>query len=180
MAAVVTLDRVADLSDADRSAVRALGLAVYPPEQVADWPGRHVEWSALEYCVRVHGEDGALVSYMGVGLRDATHDNRPVRVGGVGGVKTHPAARGRGFASRGLRRAAEFYQEQPAVDFGLLVCEPHLIDYYARLGWREFGGRLLVRQRGGVAEFTLNRVMTLAVRSQGLAAGTIDLCGPPW
>src|SRR5262249_3992623 len=112
MAAVGTLDRVADLSEADRSAVRALSLAVYPPEQWADWPGRHIEWSALEWCARVH-DGGALASYVGVGLRDAEHDGRPVRVGGVGGVKTHPAARGRGFATLGLRRAAEFFGEQP-------------------------------------------------------------------
>ena len=32
----VTLDRVADLSDADRDAVASLRLAVYPPEKWAD------------------------------------------------------------------------------------------------------------------------------------------------
>jgi GNAT superfamily N-acetyltransferase len=177
---VVTLDRVADLSDTDRAEVRSLSLAVYPPEQWADWPGRHVEWAAPEWCVRVRGEGGALASYVGVHRREAECDGRPVLVGGVGGVKTHPAARGRGFASLGIRRAVEFFRGQPPVAFALLVCEPHLLGYYARLGWREFAGRLLVRQRGEASEFTFNRVMTYAVCSQGPAAGTIDLCGPPW
>ena len=59
MVGVVTLDRVADLSEADCAAVRSLSLAVYPPEEWADWPGRHVEWSAPEWCVRVHGGGGA-------------------------------------------------------------------------------------------------------------------------
>ena len=175
---MVTLDRVADLSDADRADVRALTLAVYPPEAWADWPGRHVEWATPEWCVRVRGDDH-LVSYVGLYLREATCDGQPVRVGGVGNVKTHPAARGRGYAALGIRRAAEFLAEQ-GVGFGLLVCKSSLIGYYARLGWREFGGRLLVRQRGAVAEFTLNRVMTLGVGSEGPASGTIDLCGPPW
>jgi RimJ/RimL family protein N-acetyltransferase len=177
---VVTLDRVADLADADRDDVRALSLAVYPPEQLTAWPGRHVEWSTPEWCVRVRDGAGSLVSYVGVYVREAEWDGRAVRVGGIGNVKTHPAARGRGMAALGIRRAVEFLREQPGVGFALLVCEPHLVGYYARLGWREFTGRLLVRQRGTAAEVTLNRVMTLDVRSEGPAAGAIDLCGPPW
>jgi hypothetical protein len=107
-------------------------------------------------------------------------DGRPVRVGGVGGVKTHPAARRQGFARRALGRAVEFFREQPEVAFGLLVCEPHLLGYYGRLSWQEFSGRLLVTQRGEPAEFTFNRVMVCAVREAAPAAGTIDLQGPPW
>lgn len=179
----VTLGRVADLPDADREEIRHLAVAVYPPDRVADWPGRDVEWSAPEWWVRVRDETGALASYVGVYVRDAVWDGRPVRVGGVGNVKTHPGARGRRFAAAGLRRAVEFFREQADVAFALfalLVCEPGLLGYYARLGWREFGGTLMVRQRGAVCEFTLDRVMMLGVRSDGSAAGAIDLCGPPW
>jgi aminoglycoside 2'-N-acetyltransferase I len=176
----VTLDRIEDLADADREALRSLSLAVYPPETSADWPGRQIEWSAPEWCVRVLGEDGAPVSYVGIVLREARHDGRPVRVGGIGGVKTHPAARGRGLASVGIQRAVEFFREQPDVGFAVLVCEARLIGYYERLGWREFAGRLLVRQRGVVVEFTFNRVMTCGVRSAAPRAGVIDLLGPPW
>ena len=61
-----------------------------------------------------------------------------------------------------------------------LVCEPTLQAYYAGLGWREFGGQLLVRQHGETADFTFNRVMTNGVNGGGPTAGTIDLCGPPW
>jgi aminoglycoside 2'-N-acetyltransferase I len=180
MDAIVSLNRVTDLTDSERAALRALSLAVYPPNEAADWPGRHLEWAAAEWCVRVWGDDGELASYTGMVLRQATHDGQPVRIGGVGGVKTHPAARRRGYAGRGLRRAVEFFHEQPDVAFALLVCAPHLIGYYSRLGWQEFGGRLLVEQHGTVAEFTFNRVMTCDVRLAGPVAGTIDLCGPPW
>jgi len=179
VSAVITLDRVADLSEADREAVRALSLAVYPPEQVADWPGRHLEWAAPAWCVRVRDGEGALVCYVGAHLREAECDGRAVRVGGVGGVKTHPAARRRGFAALAIRRAAEFFGEQGA-GFALLVCEPRLIRYYSRLGWREFTGRLVVRQRGAPADFTFNRVMVLGIGSAPPSAGTIDLLGPPW
>jgi GNAT superfamily N-acetyltransferase len=176
----MTLDRIADLSDGDRGELRALSAAVYPPEESANWSGGKLEWSAAEWCVRVRDEDGALASYVGISLRDAQHDGRPVRVGGIGGVKTHPAARGRGLAARGMQRAVEFFREQPDVGFALLVCGPHLIEYYGGLGWREFGGRLLVRQYGATVEFTYNRVMTYGVRSAAPQDSTIDLLGPPW
>jgi RimJ/RimL family protein N-acetyltransferase len=177
---VVTLDRIAELSEADRESIQRLSVAVYPPEQFADWPGRQVEWCTPEWCVRIRGDDGTLVSYVGVYVREAESGERPARIGGVGNVKTHPEHRKRGLAAMGIRRAIEFLREQRAVEFALLVCEPQLLGYYARLGWREFSGRLLIRQHGAVRDFTFGRVMTHGIRSEPPVAGTIDLRGPPW
>ncbi|HEX5270892.1 MAG TPA: GNAT family N-acetyltransferase [Gemmataceae bacterium] len=176
----MTLRRVADFTDAERADSAALSRAVYPPEVAASWSGRHLEWSAAEWGVLVRDGGGALVSYLGIILRESLHDGLPVRVGGVGGVKTHPAARRQGLAARAVGRAVEFLREQPDVAFGLLVCEPHLLGYYGRLGWHEFSGQLMVRQRGEPCEFTLYRVMVCPVRGTAPAAGTIDLSGPPW
>jgi GNAT superfamily N-acetyltransferase len=180
VAGALTLDRIADLSEADVGELRALSAAVYPPDEAATWSGRRLEWSAAEWCVRVRGEDGTLASYVGISLRDAQHDGRPARVGGIGGVKTHPSARRRGLAARGMQRAVEFFHEQPGVGFAALVCGPHLVEYYGGLGWHAFGGRLLVRQHGATVEFTYNRVMTFGIGAAAPRAGTIDLLGPPW
>jgi hypothetical protein len=174
------LCRIVDLTDAELADRAALGQVVYPPEVVAAWPGRHLEWSAHEWGVFVRAGDGTLVCYVGIVIRAALRDGLPVRVGGLGGVKTHPAVRRQGLAARAIGRAVEFFHEQRDIDFGVLVCEPHLIGYYGRLGWQEFSGRLLITQHGEPREFTLCRVMTLGVRSEGPVAGTIDLCGPPW
>lgn len=179
MAEVVTLDRVAHLSEPDRDAIRTLTTAVYPPAESADWPGRGREWSAHDWCVRVHARDGALLSYVGLVVRDARHDGQARSVGGIGGVKTHPAARGRGHAARAVERAVAFLHER-GVAFAVLVCQPPLIVYYEHLGWRPFAGRLLVRQHGAVEEFTFNRVMTRSVTAVAPESGTIDLLGPPW
>ncbi|MGZ5444541.1 MAG: GNAT family N-acetyltransferase [Thermoanaerobaculia bacterium] len=176
----VSLVRVADLSAAERDEVRALSRVVYPPEKWADWPGRLLEWSAPQWCVCIRDHDGALASYAGVVVRDGTVDDVPVRIGGVGGIKTHPAARGRGHARLGIEKALDFFREQPNVAFALLVCEPHLVPYYAALGWTEFHGSLRVLQHREVAEFTFNRVMTHPVRGHGPITGTIDLRGAPW
>jgi RimJ/RimL family protein N-acetyltransferase len=177
---IVTLDRVADLSEADREGIHRLSLAVYPPEQMVNWPGRHVEWSKPDWCVRLRSEDGKLLSFVGVYVRDAACDGRSVRVGGIGNVKTHPQSRGQGLAAIGIRRAVEFFSAQPEIEFAVLVCEPQLIGYYARLGWQEFRGQLLVRQHEVPSEYTFSRVMTRSVHREAPDAGTIDLCGPPW
>lgn len=176
----ISLDLIAELSEAERAEVRALAQAVYPPEEAADWPGRHLEWAEHEWCVRARENEGELVSYVGVVLQEGTYNQQAVLVGGVGGIKTHPAARRRGHAERGLRRATDFFREVTAADFALLVCREELLSYYARLGWEAFGGKLWVRQHGQRAEFTFNRVMTLGIASERPVDGTIDLHGPPW
>ncbi|HLA99639.1 MAG TPA: GNAT family N-acetyltransferase [Anaerolineales bacterium] len=176
----IKLTRISELSESDRTEVRALALAVYPPEVAATWPGRHLEWASFEWCVRVWGSDGELASYAGLLLREGTHDMRSVLLGGVGGVATHPAARRRGYAEKGLRMAVEFFRENPKIAFALLVCEENLIPYYTRLGWQKFGGELIVRQHGEPGVFTFNCVMTLGIASEAPLVGTIDLRGPPW
>jgi aminoglycoside 2'-N-acetyltransferase I len=178
----VALSRVTDLTDAERQAVRALSLAVYPPGESAGWAGRQIEWAAAEWCVRVRISDAhdGLVSYVGISLRDARYDGQPVRVGGIGGVKTHPASRGRGLAAAGIARAREFFREQAGVGFAVLVCGDHLLAYYRRLGWTQFAGTLLVRQQGVPVEFTFNKVMTCGIERAAPEAGAIDLRGPPW
>ena len=105
-------------------------------------------------------------------------NDRAVKVGGIGGVKTHPAFRGRGFASTAIRQALDFFREQGEVDFALLVCEAGLVPFYERLGWRRFPGDLLVTQRQATVPFTLNLPMTTPIRLQEPLGGRIDLLGP--
>jgi aminoglycoside 2'-N-acetyltransferase I len=170
---------VADLTATEQDAVRALSRAVYPPEEFATWPGRAIEWEPAPRCVIGWDGDDA-VCYVGVLLRDAKWNDLPVRVGGIGSVKTHPAARGRGLASTAIRLALDSFRDRGDVDFVLLVCEPHLVAFYERFGWLTFPGALLVRQRGATTPFTFNRCMTAPLGLAEPLSGTIDLLGPPW
>src|SRR5262249_51215950 len=154
--------------------------AVYPPEVAAAWPGRVVEWAAHQWAVVGWDAEGAALCYVGVILRDAWWNDRAIRVGGVGGVKTHPASRGQGLATAALRRAIDFFHGEGDVDIGLLVCEPGLVPFYERLGWHRFPGDLLVTQRQATVPFTFNLAMTIPVRFREPFTGTIDLLGPPW
>lgn len=170
----------ADLDDDERAALRALTAAVYPPEVVAASPGRHVRWALPAHSVLVWGPDGGLVSHVGFVVRMGMLDGMGVKIGGVGSVKTHPEAEGRGYASAGLRRAAALLVETHRVAFSLLVCRDQLLPFYERLGWLAFPGRLLVQQPAGSTVFTLNRPMVLPGRDPAPRGGVIDLNGLPW
>jgi GNAT superfamily N-acetyltransferase len=174
------LRRIADLTADEQAALRTLALAVYPPDVAAAWPGRALEWAPQQWSVLGWDAEGAVLCYVGVLLREARWNGRAVRVGGIGGVKTHPASRGRGFATTALQRALDFFREQGNVDFGLLVCEPGLMPFYERLGWHRFPGELFVTQRQATVPFTFNLPMTMPIRLQDSLGGRIDLLGPPW
>jgi aminoglycoside 2'-N-acetyltransferase I len=174
------LRQVDALTANEQSALRKLSLAVYPPEVSAAWPGRAIEWARPQSCVIGWEADGEAACYVGMILREARWNERTVKVGGIGGVKTHPACRRRGLASTAIRRALDFFREQGDVDFGLLVCEASLVAYYERLGWHRFGGELFVTQKEATVPFTFNLPMTIPVRLQESLDGTIDLLGPPW
>lgn len=176
----IDITRADALSPADRAALRALTVAVYSPEVVASLPETRVSWASAEWSIRVWDEAGMLVSHVGLLTREALVDDLPVYIGGIGGVKTHPAARGRGYATAGLREAVRFFADEARVSFALLVCLPPTVPFYERLGWRRFDGTLLVEQPDGTIPFTANLPMVLPIHVPAPAHGTINLCGEPW
>jgi aminoglycoside 2'-N-acetyltransferase I len=171
---------VAGLKADEQSALQTLSRAVYPPETAAAWPGRAIEWATHQGSVIGWGAGGDALCYVGVLVREARWNERVVKVGGIGGVKTHPASRGRGLATTAIQLALDSFRDQGDVDFGLLVCEPALVSFYERLGWRTFPGNLFVTQRHARMPFTFNLPMTIPMRLHALLGGTIDLLGPPW
>jgi GNAT superfamily N-acetyltransferase len=170
----------AELSADEKQALRTLTAAVYPPDGDVAWPGRAIEWAAPHWSVIGSDAAGAALCHVGVLVRKARWNERGVHIGGIGGVKTHPAARRQGLATEGMRRAVDFFRQRGDLDFGLLVCEPRLVPFYEGMGWRPFPGKLLVTQGGATVPFTFNLPMTTPLGLQQTLAGTIDLLGPPW
>src|SRR5262249_43243592 len=124
---------IAELTPDEQTALRNLSLAVYPSETAALWPGRAIKWASPQWSVIGWDSKGVALCHVGVILRQGLWNERAVKIGGIGGVKTHPASRRRGFAGFAIQRVLSFFQEQGDVDFALLVCEPDLIPYYERL-----------------------------------------------
>lgn len=81
--------------------------------------------------------------------------SRPLRTAYVEAVATHPHYRGRGFASAIMKRVVEELQ-----DFDVAGLAPFRVDYYTRLGWEVWRGRMFVRiEADWVASDPVERVM---------------------
>lgn len=166
-------------SDAQDKALDRLWEAVYPPEVVADLPGRFYSWAAPQWSILVWDQDD-LVSRAGVTVREISSQGTTKRVGGIGGVMTHPARQGQGWASLAMHEAARRFDTDLNVAYALLFCRPHLVEFYKRLAWKPFQGKVYVDQPAGKIEFTVNGAMVLDVKERAPLDGEIDLNGLPW
>jgi len=133
-----------------------------------------MQWSVLVW------DENELTAKASLLVRDILHNDIPKRIGGIGGVMTHPAKQGQGLASQAMREAANRFHSELNVAYALLFCLPHLIPFYGRLEWKSFEGKIFADQREGKIEFSANSAMVLDVHEQAPLDGILDLNGLPW
>lgn len=134
----------------------------------ADW--QLVSWIGDEW-----------VSVVELNTRTILVGGVPFRAGGVGGVYTPEAYRGKGYASASMQRAQDYLCREQSVDFALLLCGKHRISFYEGLGWLVVDNHALYHQTIGV--FALPADLYRMIYSCGDHAwpqGEIDFQGPPW
>ena len=168
-----------NLSDTQKGALKQLGAVVYTPEVVETLPGRFYSWDSPQWSIFVW-DQGELVSRAGLLVREINSGGAIKRIGGVGGVLTHPARQGQGLASQAMREAAKRFDTDLNVSYALLFCRPHLIEFYKRLMWKPFQGKVYVEQPQGKIEFTVNGAMVLDVKEHAPLDGELDINGLPW
>jgi aminoglycoside 2'-N-acetyltransferase I len=167
------------MTDRQKQGLQQLRAAVYPPEVIATLPGRFFTWASPQWSVLLWEQD-KLVSRAGLLERDILQDGAAKRIGGIGGVMTHPLKQGEGLASRVMREAAERFNTEVEAAYSLLFCRPHLVEFYKRLDWKPFQGKVYVQQPEGRVEFSANGAMVLDGLEQAPLAGSLDLNGLPW
>lgn len=167
------------LSERQKNAIQQLRSAVYPPEVLATLPGISVTWASSQSSVLVWDQD-QLVAKVGLLVREIVSNGEAKTIGGVGGVMTHPAKQGQGLASQAMREASRIFDEELNVSFALLFCLPHLVEFYKRLKWKPFQGKVFVEQPQGRIEFSANGAMVLDVKEHAPLNGSLDLNGLPW
>jgi aminoglycoside 2'-N-acetyltransferase I len=166
--------------DEGREPASRLLRVVWPPEIVASLPWRDVVWARADSRVLSINGHNDIIGHAGMVLRSVTLGTQPVKIGGVGGVATHPDCRGQGVASEVMRQAVSQMRDTHCVDFGLLFCEQRHAPLYKRLGWHFFEGPVFVEQpRQGRVHFSVTDpyVFDLKIAPR---AGILDLCGLPW
>lgn len=176
----VTIKAVDDLTVDETVALDTLSHAVYPPNVIRVDGSAQIQWSSSMWRILLWDETETLVSHIGILTRQVFCDDEPYVIGGIGGVKTHPNERGKGYAGIGLRHATQFMTEDCKVDFSLLVCRDGLIPYYQKFGWQPFKGDMMVDQLSGKTKFTFNKPMLIEGVKSIPACSVIDVCGKPW
>jgi ribosomal protein S18 acetylase RimI-like enzyme len=170
---------MAKLTNTQTDALSRLRAAVYPPKVLATSPARFFTWATVQWSVFLWDSD-ELVARVGLVVRDVLDNGVTKRIGGIGGVATHPARQGQGLASIAMREAEKHFREELNVLYALLFCRPHLVEFYKRLDWKPFQGQVFVEQPQGKVEFSANGAMVLDVREQAPTQGVLDLNGLPW
>jgi GNAT superfamily N-acetyltransferase len=120
----------------------------------------------------VRAEGNLLVSHAQVVIPQLAHGRGPLRIAGLGGVMTYPQFRGEGHGSAVMRRATDHIRSDPAIDLGMLFCDPKLIPFYEPCGWTKLSGGRVVVDRSGEPE---DVVMTV-----GDPAVLPDVLRLPW
>ena len=164
--------------DASWPTARPLFETVWPRETVEKLPWGHVVFAHPELRVLVESDE-QLVCHVGIYRRDATWNGRKLRIGGIGGVATHPDFRRRGLASVALNAAVQTLKDERATDFAMLFCEPHNEAFYTARNWKRFTGDIWAEQPGGRIRFDAMIPMVFYLK-RAPHEGEIDLCGLPW
>lgn len=111
----------------------ASAVSRHPPVPFPEWgdgvmgrPGRH-------RCALV--VENRTVSQASFAERELAIDGIRVSVAGLGGVRTSPARRHRGYATAVIGHALVYARLVMRVDLAMLFCRTSLAGFYARLGW---------------------------------------------
>lgn len=164
--------------DAAWPSVKPLFDLVWP--QAGDAPQR---WGDIEFAkpeLRVIVEDdGQPVCHVGLHRREGMWKGRTTRIGGIGGVVTHPDYRRRGLASVALTAALHTLKDERATDFALLFCDQAIASFYAGRNWKPFMGEVYAEQHGARVRFDRMLPMVSYLK-RAPHEGELDLCGLPW
>jgi predicted GNAT family N-acyltransferase len=169
-----------DLTENETIALIELSHAVYPPDETRVDGSAQIQWSDSMWSILLWDDNDNLVTHIGMLTRQVMCDNDAYFIGGIGGVKTHPDARGKGYAGIGMVHATKYLHEECNVDFSLLVCSDEMIKYYQKFGWKPFKGDMMVQQTIGLTKFTFNKPMLITGKKAVPECSVIDVCGKPW
>lgn len=164
--------------DASWPSVKPLFEAVWPQDVVEQLSWRHIVLAPADLRVLLESDE-QLVCHVGIIRREGMWDGRKIRIGGIGGVSTHPDFRRRGFASVALNAALQTLKDERATDFAMLFCDPAHVDFFTSRGWKPFTGEVFAEQAGARMRFDSLLPLVFYLK-RAPHAGEIDLCGLPW
>jgi GNAT superfamily N-acetyltransferase len=138
-----------------------------------------IEWANSSTWFALGWLGGRLVTQFGVLNRTIQAGGQNLSIAGVGGVATHPDFQRRGFAADLLQAGADQMRRLGGYDFAMLYCNPKLIPYYAKSGYRQVVNPIYILQHGQRVLFE-DHQMVLPLSGKPWPEGDVDVNGPPW
>jgi aminoglycoside 2'-N-acetyltransferase I len=171
------------LTAADHAAMAPLFDAEYAPGW-GPWSARSgYGYAALELHALARHE-GRLIGHAGTARRFVGVGDREVVISGIGGVVTHPEARGRGVGRAVLTALQDAVSTWAPASFGLLGCREEVVPFYESCGFTRVDALVRDLSPRDAATVVQSRGPTLVCAGtepvEAWPAGTIDLRGLPW
>ena len=125
--------------------------------------------------------DGKVVANIATIERMITVGAAAIRVAGVGNVGVGPQHRGKGLCNMAIKTAMAEANRR-GYDTGLLFCQKHVIDIYARNGWSEIPDMpITYLENNKPVQFTADRLkMFFPLNLSEFPQGPANLNGPRW
>jgi aminoglycoside 2'-N-acetyltransferase I len=138
-----------------------------------------IEWAMSSTWFALGRLGGRLVTQFGVLNRIIQVNGQKLSIAGIGGVATHPDFQRRGFAANLLQAGSDQMRRLGGYDFAMLYCDPKLIPYYAKSGYRQVLNSIYILQHGQRVLFE-DHQMVLPLSGKPWPEGDVDVNGPPW
>jgi GNAT superfamily N-acetyltransferase len=158
--------------------VKPLFDLVWPPETIAQRAWANVEFAHADLRVIVEADEQP-VCHVGLYRRTGIWRERPIRIGGIGGVLTHPDFQRQGLASVAIDAALHTLRDERSNDFALLFCDADMAAFYTSRNWKPYMGEVFAEQKGERIRFDALQPLVYYLK-RAPHEGELDLCGLPW
>jgi aminoglycoside 2'-N-acetyltransferase I len=119
------------------------------------------------------------VCHVGLYRREGVWRERKTRIGGVGGLVTHPDFRHQSLASVALDAALHTLRDEKSNDFALLLSPSETAGFFTKRNWKPFMGEVYAEQNHLRARFDALQPLVYYLK-RAPHEGELDLCGLPW
>ena len=135
------------------------------------------EWATPDWTI-VYYENDLIATFYNIVEREIIIDNKLFKVGGINNVITPKEFRGKGYASKTLRKTEHLIFDNLNCDLGVLLCANSLIPFYERLNWYKVDCPVYFEQSSGVKLWESNTM--LLTKNEKMSPQRIELNGLPW
>jgi len=124
-------------------------------------------------------ENQQAVSHVGMLENTVLVNEKPIAVGGIGGVITRPEYQGKGFAQALLKESVNYFKEELNVEFGMLFCFDRLLPFYQSMEWQHIQDDVYVYNKTEKVIWT-DELMVLPLTTSEWPKGSVDIDGYFW